>query len=45
MSYWHDVPLNLTRDPRDDSVTLWITNEIPKGTNAKIQTVVSSARI
>ncbi|KXZ56383.1 hypothetical protein GPECTOR_1g34 [Gonium pectorale] len=38
VSYWHEVPLNMTTDPRDGTVELWVTNEIPKGTNAKIET-------
>lgn len=40
VSYWHEIPLNLTIDPRDNTSTMWVTIEIPKGTNAKIETQV-----
>ncbi|KAG2499578.1 hypothetical protein HYH03_002521 [Edaphochlamys debaryana] len=37
VSYWHHVPLNMTRGP-DGSVEFWAAVEIPRGTNAKIET-------
>ena len=50
VSYWHGVPLGLAVASSTDAsidawagaVTIWITNEIPKGTTAKFQTDVSA---
>ncbi|GLC35416.1 hypothetical protein PLESTM_000317900 [Pleodorina starrii] len=38
VSYWHEIPLNLTTDPRVNGSTMWVTVEIPRGTNVKIET-------
>ncbi|PNH10321.1 Inorganic pyrophosphatase 2, mitochondrial [Tetrabaena socialis] len=41
VSFWHEIPLDLATNPQDGAITFWVTNEIPRGTNAKIETVTT----